>query len=67
MPRTKKETPVHVTEESFGFEGKAIPEEYLETNGELEDKIFPLDLDLGREDFNRIVSKINEVIAFINK
>ena len=40
----------------------AIPSKINFTNG-----IAPLELDLGRDDLNRLVEKLNEVIRRLNK
>ena len=42
-------------------------EEVLEEESEEETKISPLALDLGREDLNALVRKVNELVEKVNK
>lgn len=76
MPRTKKETPedLEISEESFGFDGDTTTEAPIEDVPTLEvptivtnTGIEHLHAEFGREDLNKTVDKINEIITFINK
>jgi hypothetical protein len=40
------------------------PEAFLKPEGKIE--VSPLSIDLGREDLNTVVTKLNEVIDFLN-
>lgn len=57
MPRKKKLIEINNSVEEYGFEDYSIP---------IKPTVTPLDLNLGREDLNLIVSKLNELIEYVN-